>query len=152
MRKLCNKSSELRRAIVEMGRIERTIFLLRYFASQELRRKIQAGLNKGEANNNLARVVQFGSEGKFTSKDIERQQVKASALSLLMDAITLWNGTYMQRSVEYLERNGENIDRGLLKHVSPQNFAHISFLGHYSFDESLSLGENEYRKLKIEQN
>lgn len=152
MRKLCNKSSKLRRAIVEMGRIERTIFLLRYFASQELRRKIQAGLNKGEANNNLARVVQFGSEGKFTSKDIERQQVKASALSLLMDAITLWNGTYMQRSVEYLERNGENIDRGLLKHVSPQNFAHISFLGHYSFDESLSLGENEYRKLKIEQN
>ena len=69
-----------------------------------------------------------------------------------MDAITLWNGSYMQRSVEYLERNGENIDRGLLKHVSPQNFAHISFLGHYSFDESLSLGENEYRKLKIEQN
>lgn len=54
MRKLCNKSSELRKALVEMGRIERSIFLLRYFTSKELRRCIEIGLNKGEANNMLA--------------------------------------------------------------------------------------------------
>lgn len=65
MRKLCNKSSHLRRAVVEMGRIEKTMFLLRYFTSPELRRRIQVGLNKGEANNLLAKAVQFGNEGKL---------------------------------------------------------------------------------------
>lgn len=152
MRKLCNKSSHLRRAIVEMGRIEKTLFLLRYFTSKELKRKIQIGLNKGEANNSLAKAVQFGQEGKFTTKNRDRQQVRASALSLIMDVICLWNAVYLQRSVEYIEANDKEIDKSLLKHISPQNYEHITFLGHYDFDSSLSLGVNEYRKLKVEEN
>lgn len=150
MRKLCNKSSELRKALVEMGRIERSIFLLRYFTSKELRRRIEIGLNKGEANNMLAKAVQFGREGKFSTKDIESQQVRASALSLIMDAISLWNAVYLQKSVEYMDSIGEKVDRSLLKHVSPQNYEHITFLGKYDFDISQSLGKDEYRKLKIE--
>lgn len=150
MRKLCNKSSELRKALVEMGRIERSIFLLRYFTSKELRRRIEIGLNKGEANNMLAKAVQFGREGKFSTKDIESQQVRASALSLIMDAISLWNAVYLQKSVEYMESRGEYVNRSLLKHVSPQNYEHITFLGHYDFNPKLSLGEGEYRKLKVE--
>ncbi len=151
MRKLCNKSSHLRRAVVEMGRIEKTLFLLRYFTSKELRRKIQIGLNKGEANNSLAKAVQFGQEGKFTIKNRDRQQVRASALSLIMDAICVWNAVYLQRSVEYIEANDEEIDKSLLKHISPQNYEHITFLGHYDFNSNLSLGINEYRKLKVEE-
>ena len=150
MRKLYNKSSHLRRAVVEMGKIEKTIFLLQYYTSKETRRRIQIGLNKGEANNNLAKAVQFGKEGKFTSKDREKQQISASALSLIMDAICLWNAVYMQRSVEYFESTGEKINRSLLKHVSPQNYEHITFLGKYDFSDSLSLGKDEYRKLKTE--
>lgn len=152
MRKLCNKSSHLRRAVVEMGRIEKTLFLLRYFTSKELRRKIQIGLNKGEANNNLAKAVQFGQEGKFTTKSRDKQQVRASALSLIMDVISVWNAVYLQRSIEYIEANGKEIDKDLLKHISPQNYEHITFLGHYNFDPSLSLGVNEYRRLKVEEN
>lgn len=113
MRKLYNKSSHLRRAVVEMGKIEKPIFLLQYYTSKETRRRIQIGLNKGEVNNNLAKAVQFGKEGKFTSKDREKQQISASALSLIMDAICVWNAVYMQRSVEYFESTGEKIDRSL---------------------------------------
>ena len=67
-----------------------------------------------------------------------------------MDAICVWNAVYMQRSVEYLESTGKKIDRSLLKHVSPQNYEHITFLGKYDFSDSLSLGKDEYRKLKTE--
>lgn len=44
------------------------------------------------------------------------------------------------------------LDKDLLKHISPQNYEHITFLGHYNFDLSLSLGVNEYRRLKVEEN
>lgn len=150
MRKLCNKSSHLRRAIVEMGRIEKTLFLLKYFTSPELRRRIQIGLNKGEANNMLAKAVQFGNEGKFTVKDTAKQQVRASALSLLMDAICVWNAVYLQRSIEYMDKTENKVNRDLVKHISPQNYEHINFLGHYDFTRINSTADNEYRKLKTE--
>lgn len=42
-------------ALRELGRIERTLFILDWLQSVELRRRVQAGLNKGEARNALAR-------------------------------------------------------------------------------------------------
>ena len=41
-------------ALREMGRIEKTIFILDYITDRTLRRRIQRGLNKGEAINALA--------------------------------------------------------------------------------------------------
>lgn len=147
IRKLYYKSSHLRRVVVEMGKIEKPIFLLQYYTSKETRRRILIGLNKVEANNNLAKAVQFGMEGKFTSKDREKQQISASALSL---TIFVWNAVYLQRCIEFFESTGEKIDRSLLKHVSLQNYEHITFLEKYDFSDSLSLGKDEYRKLKTE--
>jgi TnpA family transposase len=46
-------------ALRELGKIERTLFLLQYVSSLELRRRIHVGLNKGEARNALARAVFF---------------------------------------------------------------------------------------------
>ena len=41
------------------GRIEKTIFILDYISNEELRRRIQKGLNKGEAANALERAIFF---------------------------------------------------------------------------------------------
>ncbi|SOS42507.1 TnpA transposase [Pseudomonas syringae] len=38
-------------ALRELGRIERTLFILDWLQSAELRRRVHAGLNKGEARN-----------------------------------------------------------------------------------------------------
>ena len=46
-----------------MGRIEKTIFILDYISNEELRRRIQKGLNKGEAANALARAIFFAKRG-----------------------------------------------------------------------------------------
>lgn len=118
--------------------------------SSELRRKIQIGLNKGEANNLLAKAIQLGREGKISIKYIDRQQIMASALSLIMDAICVWNAVYIQRCINYIEEKEELVDRALIKHVSPQNYEHITFLGHYDFDQKQSLATNEFRRLKVE--
>ena len=39
----------------ELGRIQRKLFILDWLQSVELRRRVNAGLNKGEARNALAR-------------------------------------------------------------------------------------------------
>ena len=44
-------------ALRELGRIERTLFILSWLQSVDLRRRVHAGLNKGEARNALARAV-----------------------------------------------------------------------------------------------
>jgi TnpA family transposase len=54
-------------ALRELGRIERTLFILNWLQSVELRRRVHAGLNKGEARNALARAVFFYRLGRFAT-------------------------------------------------------------------------------------
>jgi len=49
----------------ELGRVERTLFTLEWLQNPELRRRVQVGLNKGEAKNALARAVFFNRLGEL---------------------------------------------------------------------------------------
>ena len=50
-----SRQNSLAKALQEMGRIEKTIFILRYATDNVLRRRILVGLNKGEAIHLLER-------------------------------------------------------------------------------------------------
>ena len=49
------RQNSLTAALREIGHIERTLFTLEWLQSPDLRRRVQVGLNKGEAKNALAR-------------------------------------------------------------------------------------------------
>jgi TnpA family transposase len=51
-------------ALRELGRIERTLFILSWLQSVDLRRRVHVGLNKGEARNALARAVFSAASGR----------------------------------------------------------------------------------------
>lgn len=53
------RQNKVAKALREMGRIEKTIFILDYLSNKKLRRKVQRGLNKGEAMNSLVRAIFF---------------------------------------------------------------------------------------------
>jgi TnpA family transposase len=59
IRKLASypRQNSLHTALREVGRIERSLFMLEWMKDPELRRRVQVGLNKGEAKNALARAV-----------------------------------------------------------------------------------------------
>ncbi|HAT4337790.1 TPA: transposase, partial [Clostridium perfringens] len=78
-----SRQNSLAAALREMGKIEKTIFILDYISSEELRRKIQKGLNKGEAMNGLARAIFFGKQGELRERTMQSQLQKASALNLI---------------------------------------------------------------------
>lgn len=84
-----------------MGRIEKTIFILRYATDNVLRRRILVGLNKGEAMNGLARAVFFGKQGELRERDLQVQLQRASALNILINVISIWNTVYLEKAIEY---------------------------------------------------
>jgi TnpA family transposase len=51
------RQNALAKALREIGRLERTLFTLGWISDPTLRRRANAGLNKGEARNALARRV-----------------------------------------------------------------------------------------------
>ncbi|KWZ58309.1 hypothetical protein WK57_17415 [Burkholderia ubonensis] len=61
-------------ALREIGRIERTLFILDWLQNVELRRRVHAGLNKGEARNALARAVFFCRLGEIRDRSFEAQR------------------------------------------------------------------------------
>lgn len=53
------RQNALATALREMGKIEKTIYILDYISNESIRRRFQRGLNKGEAMNALARARFF---------------------------------------------------------------------------------------------
>lgn len=111
MKKLASypKQNGLAKALREIGRIERSLFMLDWFRDPLLRRRVQAGLNKGEARNALARAVFMHRLGEIRDRGLENQSYRASGLTLLTAAISLWNTVYIERAIDSLRRKGSRL-------------------------------------------
>lgn len=120
-------------ALRELGRMERTLFTLDWMQNVELRRRVQIGLNKGEAKNALARAVFFNRLGEIRDRSYENQRDRASGLNLVVAAILLWNTVYLERAVQALRDAGKDMDNALLQHLSPLGWEPINLTGDYIF-------------------
>ncbi|UOQ69922.1 Tn3 family transposase [Hymenobacter volaticus] len=128
-------------ALRELGRIERSLFILDWLQSVDLRRRVQVGLNKGEARNALARAVFFHRLGEIRDRGFEQQRYRASGLNLLTAAIVLWNTVYVQRAVQALRAHGQPVDEALLSYLSPLGWEHINLTGDYSWRTKRATGK-----------
>lgn len=127
-----SRQNSLAATLREIGRIDKTLFILDYISSETLRRRIQRGLNKGEAMNALARAIFFGKHGEFRERALQDQLQRASSLNLIINAISILNTVYLSQAIEHLKTTGKYKEE-LLPHISPLGWEHINFLGEYSF-------------------
>ncbi|MCF8710525.1 transposase, partial [Rhizorhapis sp. SPR117] len=116
-------------ALRELGRLERSIFMLDWLRDIDLRRRTQAGLNKGEARNALARALFFNQLGELRDRRFENQTYRASGLNLLVAAIILWNTRYLEMALADIGTPDE-----IARHVAPLGWEHISLTGDYSWN------------------
>jgi len=135
-------------ALRELGRIERTLFILDWLQSVELRRRVHAGLNKGEARNALARAVFFYRLGEIRDRSFEQQRYRASGLNLVTAAIVLWNTVYLERATNALRCHGQPLDDALLRYLSPLGWEHINLTGDYLWRSNLKIRAGKYRPLR----
>jgi TnpA family transposase len=135
-------------ALRELGRIERTLFTLDWLQNVELRRRVHAGLNKGEARNALARAVFFNRLGEMRDRSFENQRYRASGLNLVTAAIVLWNTVYLERAIQAIKSRGEAIDENLLQHLSPLGWEHINLTGDYVWRQDRRVEKGKFRPLR----
>jgi TnpA family transposase len=136
-------------ALRELGRIERTLFALDWMQNVELRRRVQIGLNKGEAKNALARAVFLNRLGEIRDRSFENQRYRASGLNLVVAAIVLWNTVYLERAIQALRDSGKDIDERLLPHLSPLGWEHINLTGDYIWRQNKQVEEGKFRPLRM---
>ena len=144
------QQNSLAAAMREIGRIERTIFTLRWFEEPELRRLVTAELNKGEARNTLARAVAFHRLGRFRDRGAENQQLRAAGLNLVSAAIILYNCKNLARAAHALQARGQTGIEGLLGQISPLGWDHINLTGDYVFSDDAHLDQDGFLPLRID--
>ena len=135
-------------ALREIGRIERTLFMVDWFELPGLRRQATVELNKGEARNALARAVCFHRLGRLRDRAAAALQYRASGLTLVTAAIALWNTVYLGRALDELRRGGEIVPDPLLAHLAPVGWQHINLTGDYLWDVDVGLAPDGLRALR----
>ena len=114
----------------------------------ELRRRVQIGLNKGEAKNALARAVFLNRLGEIRDRSFENQRYRASGLNLVVSAVVLWNTVYLERAVQALRDSGEIVDDKILQHLSPLGWEHVNLTGDYIWRQSRQPEQGKFRPLR----
>ena len=150
LRKLAGypRQNPVARALREIGRIERTLFMLDWVDDPEQRRRTGSILNKGEARNALARAIFFNRLGELRDRTFENQRHRASGLTLVTAAVTMWNTVYLDRAVQHLRSTGVDVPNELLAHVAPLGWEHIGLTGDYLWSE-VDKPRERFRPLRV---
>ena len=101
-----SKQSELAKAIAEVGRVAKSLFLLSYVDDEAYHRRVLVQLNRHEARHNLARELFHGDRGRVRKRYREGQEDQLSSLGLVLNAVALWNTLYLDRAVLRLRDQG----------------------------------------------
>ncbi len=128
-----NRRSLLYRAFRELGRVEPTLFLLRFFSSIEVRRVIRAETTKIEAYNDFLDWVSFGGP-VIKSGDPVEQEKQLKYASLVANTIMLSNVADLSQVLSDMARNGHPVTPELVASTSPYTRGHILRFGQYALD------------------
>jgi TnpA family transposase len=128
-----NRRSRLYRAFREFGRVERTLFLLRFISNVDIRRTIRAETTKIEGYNDFLDWVSFGGP-VIKSGDPVEQDKQLKYASLVANAIMLSNVADLTEALAAMAEDGQPVTPGLVACLSPYMREHIRRFGKYVLD------------------
>jgi len=121
------------RALSELGRAIKTIFICRYIMSEEMRIEINQGLNVIE-NWNSANNFIFCARGReFSTNNIEDQEISALALHLIQNCMVYVNTLLIQDILS--EKEWFNImEKEDFRAITPLIYSHVNPYGNFKLD------------------
>ena len=141
------RPSGLAQSIIEVGRINKTLYLLNYIDDENYRRRILTQLNRGEGRHFVARSICYGQRGEIRKRYRQGQEDQLGALGLVTNAVVLWNTIYIQAALDNLRKQSFEIKEEDEARLSPLVHGHINMLGHYSFILTENVLKGELRPL-----
>lgn len=136
LRKLGNYSrrNRLYRAFRELGRVIRTIFLLRYISDEDLRWQITATTNKIESYHRFIEWIFFGAHGVIRHNDPLEMEKRIKYNDLVASALIVLNVVDMTGILRELDTEEFIINRDTLATLSPYWTEHIRRFGDFVID------------------
>ena len=129
-----SRKNKLYVAMRELGRVVRTVFLLKYLSDPELRRTIQAATNKSEAFNRFIQWVSFGGGGVIAENDRNEQRKLIKYNHLVANCLIFHNVHSLTRVLHELAAEGHEIENESVTRLSPYLTEHINRFGKYTLD------------------
>jgi len=146
LRKLCSKSrkNKLYFAFRELGRVERTIFLLNYINDPEMRRMIQAATCKSEEFNQFVSWIRFG-DGGVIGDNLRFNQRKIIKFNHLVANMLIFHTVVHQtKAVNKLKNQGVDIPADILSGIAPYWTEHINRFGAFHLNMDKMTEKIEY--------
>jgi len=128
-----SRRNNLYKAFSELGRVERTIFLLEYMSDSTMRQHIRAETTKVESYNNFTDWIAFGGP-TIRSGDPVEQEKRIKYRDLVASAVMLHNVVDMTNALHDLQQDGVCITPELVARLSPYLTEHIKRFGQYLID------------------
>ncbi|WP_299567845.1 Tn3 family transposase [uncultured Sulfitobacter sp.] len=125
------RQHDLAIALREIGRVERTLFIIEWALDTDMQRRANIGLNKGEAHHALKSALRIGRQGEIRDRTAEGQHFRIAGLNLLTAIIIYWNTKQLGVAVAQRKKAGLDTPAYLLTHISPLGWAHIILTGEY---------------------
>ena len=143
-----DRPTKLARALQELGRLAKTLYMLRFIDDDSYRRRILVQLNRGEGRHQLARIIFHGKRGELRQRYREGQEDQLGALGIVVNLVVLWNTIYMDAALNRLRAEGFDVRPEDVARLSPLGFKHINMLGRYAFTLPETVARGELRPLR----
>ena len=121
------------KALAELGKVIKTIFLCRYLHDENLRREIHEGLNVIEQWNGANDFVFFARRGELVSNRTEDHELSMLALHLLQNCMVYINTLMMQQVLARPHWAGRLTPTDL-RAVTPLIWEHVNPYGRFELD------------------
>lgn len=146
LRKLCSKSrkNKLYFAFRELGRIERTIFLLNYINDPEFRKMIHAATCKSEEFNQFIKWIRFGDGGVVGDNLRFNQQKVLKFSQLIANKLCLHTVAYQTKAINKLKEQGQDIPDEILARFAPYWTEHLNRFGIFDVNMNKKVVPIEY--------
>lgn len=126
-----SRKNKLYAAFAELGRVVRTMFLLKYISDTELRSTINAATNKSEQFNDFIKWVRFGGDGRIQENDRDEQRKLIKYNHLVANCLIFHNVCSLTRLLSQLANEGHEFDEETIAQISPYIRKHVNRFGDY---------------------
>ena len=134
--------------MAEIGRVEKTLYLLAYVQDEAYRRRILVQLNRDEGRHTVARAVFHGKKSERRQRYRAGMEDQIEALGLIVNALVPWNTRYLQQALQQHQVAAKPPEPDNVARLSPLLHEHINMLDRPDFTLPEGIAAGQLRPLR----